>query len=184
MILASTALNSVVAPDLLPQFLATLGEVSHQPGFSGTSVLSAVDAGLREAHVGAGSTPLAIAFAVHMVYLLLAMAFGAAVLWSRAPADLHKALLFAFMGALLASPRLIEYDMALVAIPFLVFLRDLVRDRGLGLSIAVAGLVAALVLVRTPLADWGGFVTLLGVWIGMGMTWLMGPQSESSRAPA
>lgn len=183
-IIASTALNYFVSGELFQQFVATMRDFSHQAGFSGTSVMSGVELVLKSVRLGSENAALLIALGVHLVYALMVAAFGAAVLWSRPPRNAHVAFLFAFMGALLASPRLIEYDMALLAIPFVVFLRDLLRERGLGLGIAVAGFLAALVLVRTPLADWGGFVALLGVWLGMGIAWLTGPQGESLRATA
>ena len=185
LIVAGYALNYMAPPRLLEGFTTTLASVTHISAFGGTSVMTAVQTMLDRLHISnQTSITTLLAVGIHCLYALVMMSFAVAVMWSKArPKDAYVSLLWAFMGALLISPRLAPYDLALLVIPFLVFLRQLVisEDR-FGLHIAMAAAVLAAGLATTPLADWGALVVLCGVWGGIGCDWLMQKHASSTEA--
>jgi hypothetical protein len=179
LILATFAFNYVIAPDLFHQFNETLVAVMNVPGYVGTSVMTAAQVLLGKAHLSASMVSIG-ALAVHGVYAFLVVVFAATVLWTRARPERSWVFLWTLMAALLISPRLAEYDMSLMVIPFLFFLGLLIERRDIGFGVAVAGFVTAISLVRTPFADWGAFIALFGVWLGIGLSWLA--QAGSGRS--
>jgi hypothetical protein len=174
LIVATYALNYLMPPLLVHGFVTSLQAVSQVTAFVGTSVLTAVQISLGRLAVGHGTLVVLISWGAHCLYALLLLGFAASVMWTRARpvASPYLASLWAFMAALLISPRLAPYELALLVIPFLIFIQRLLAARDLGLGIAIAGFIAGASLVTTPLADWGGFVALLGVWVGIGVSWL------------
>ncbi len=184
-IVGAYALNFLMPPLLVHGFVESLASVSHVTAFVGTSVLTAVQVTLDKAsHGGSSRLVNLLPWGVHCVYALSLLIFAARIMWSsvRSRISPQLALLWAFSAALLVSPRLAPYEMALLVIPFLIFLQQLLATRDIGLGISIAGFVAAVSLVTTPLADWGGLLALLGVWVGIGVSWLRGGASGRERA--
>jgi hypothetical protein len=173
LIIASYALNFLAPPLLLNGFLTTLASASHTTGFVGTSVLTAVQVTQDRIGIAHSLAATTLAWGVHCAYALSLLGFGIAVMWSRhRPREPWLAFLWALVAALLISPRLAPYELALLVIPFLILLRILLTKGGLGLGIAVAAFVLAASLGTTPLADWGGLLVVLGVWMGVGCNWV------------
>jgi uncharacterized membrane protein len=83
-----------------------------------------------------------------------------------------------FLSALLISPRIFDYDLAVISIPFVLLARMLLMKRGLGLGVAVTVAVFGLILLRTPsyfqipLSEWSASFVIIGVWFGAAVEWL------------
>jgi hypothetical protein len=147
--------------------------------------MGAVQAFLRESHFAKPALTLPIALGVHAIYGLILMAFAISVMWSKArPSDKRMAFLWALTAALLALPRIIDTDLAVLIIPFLVFARSLIVARGPGLTVLAVGFVLAVSMSRTPLADWGGIIVVAAAWAGMGVDWLRAANPAPSLARA
>ena len=177
MILLSYSANYFIAPELFHQFSAALLQSSQSGSLIGTSVMSAAQAALARLPNAQALPVVWIALAIHAVYSLLMVVFAAVVLWSRrgseqAQGEPALTFLWVFMTALLLSPRLLPYDLALLVIPFVLLLRHLLLNGRRGRHFAGATLVICASLSLTPLADWAALVALLGVWAGMGFQWL------------
>jgi hypothetical protein len=178
LILLSYSANYFIAPELFHQFSTALLQSSQSGSLIGTSVMSAAQAALTRLPNAQALPVVWIALAIHAVYSLLVVMFAAVVLWSRrgseqaegAPAAMT--FLWVLMTALLLSPRLLPYDLALLVIPFVLLLRHLLLNGRRGRHFAGAALVISASLGLTPLADWAAVVALLGVWAGMGFQWL------------
>jgi hypothetical protein len=165
--------NYWIAPDLMPGFLKTFTVISGENTALGFSVMAGVETALRAMRFHPAEFIQPIGFAVNLVFAALAMAFATAVMWTKArPKDESLAFLWALTCAFLVSPRMIESDIAILVIPFVLFLRQLVASRGIGLWVAIGAFIVGTCLTRTPMADWSGFVALFGVWLAIGLEWL------------
>jgi hypothetical protein len=82
------------------------------------------------------------------------------------------------LSALLISPRIFDYDLAIVSIPFVLLARMLLTERGLGIGVAVTVAALGFILLRTPssfqtqLSDWSATFVIVGVWFGAAVHWL------------
>jgi hypothetical protein len=184
LVMAGYTLNWILAPGLVHGWLDTMGAFANGPGFVGISVMEAVHVTLQTLHFAPRLIgPLALG--IHAVYSAGVIGFSALALWTRArPADARLVLPWALMAAMLISPRLIENDLAIAVIPFLVLLMRLVSARGIGLGVAVAGFVLGTSLIKTPLGDWGALFALLGVWLGSGIDWFCAAAPASMKTAA
>jgi hypothetical protein len=173
--LAAYLINYATAPQLVAGFTSTLARIAQDPGYTGDTVMSAVQIALGRVHLVAHGLVLPIALAVHAVYAAALLAFAIAVMWSDArPADSHSALLWSFTGAMLLSPRLIEGDLAILVVPALALIAAMVERRGVGLLILLVGLIAGSSMVKIRYAEWEGLIILTAVWIGYGLDRLSG----------
>lgn len=92
--------------------------------------------------------------------------------------------LWAFMGAMLISPRLLTYDLAPLVIPAIVFLIDMVARRGIGFWVSLVGLIAGASMVKIHYAEWEGLIDLTAIWAGYGLDQLVMSREPSSAAHA
>ena len=76
------------------------------------------------------------------------------------------------MSAYLVSPRLLEYDMAILSVPLVRLGLMLLSSKGAGLMIAVSIGICGCILIRTPFVPWVGTFVMLGVWLGSAVQWL------------
>jgi hypothetical protein len=91
------------------------------------------------------------------------------------------------MSAFLISPRIFDYDLAVVIVPFVLLARMLLIERGLGLGVAVTVAVFGFILLRTPslfqteLSKWSATFTIVGVWFGTAAHWLTLVRADQGR---
>jgi len=169
------ASNYVIAPDLARGFSHAMQQISTDPMYIGQAVMGAVQAILRKGDMVPRSMFVPIALSVHAIYAVVLLAFAAALLWGKArPRDPHMAFLWALSAAILASPRIIENDVAILVVPYIVFFRSVLEARGPGLVIAGAALIVGVSLSMTPIFMWGGLVAIIGMWFGIGFDWILG----------
>ena len=172
--LALYSLNFFIEPGLWQDYLATVKVISHLPGHIGVTPMAGAVIALNEIHSLGDRSFTAIVLAVHAVFAASVIAFSVSVMWGRArPADGYEIIGWVIMAALLISPRLVEYDVAIMTIPFVFLLRRLVNEQGPALWVVLGGVFFATGLVRTPLSDMAGFVVLAAVWLATGVSWLM-----------
>lgn len=177
--------NWWIAPDLMPGFLKTFSVISGENTALGFSVMAGAETALRAMRFHPAELIQPIGLAVNITFAVLAMAFATAVMWTKArPKEEGLAYLWALTCAFLVSPRMIESDIAILVVPFVLFLRQLVASRGIGLWIAVGSFIIGTCLTRTPMADWSGFVALFGVWLAMGIEWLGFGDAKAARLSA
>lgn len=177
--------NYWIAPDLMPGFVKTFTLISGENTALGFSVMAGAETALRAMRFHPVELIQPIGFGINVAFAALAMAFATAVMWTKArPKDEGLAYLWALTCAFLVSPRMIESDIAILIIPFVLFLRQLVTSRGIGLWVALGAFTIGTCLTRTPMTDWSGFVALFGVWLAIGLEWLGIGETKATPARA
>ena len=83
------------------------------------------------------------------------------------------------MSAYLVSPRLLEYDMAILIVPLIRLGQMVIKNRGTGLAVAAAISVCSFALIRTPFVPWVGTFALIGVWLGAAVDFLFADRQFS-----
>jgi hypothetical protein len=165
-------------PQLFREFIATIAQQSDS-GMVGLSLYSLL---LRSFHLvlGPGLRGIgAIALAIHFVFvaIIVTLSYSAAAR-RRRPMQFDIYCCWMFMSACLISPRLLDYDIALLVVPVVVLGQMLLSMKGPGLAIAAVVAILGFVFMRTPLSDWSGIIAIVGIWLGSGVAWLGGQLPE------
>src|SRR5262249_43330140 len=93
-----------------------------------------------------------------------------------------------FISAFLVSPRVFDYDLAVVAVPFVLLSRMLLIQRGLGLGVAATTAIFAFTLLRAStslkidLMQWSPVFVIVGVWFGTAVHWMMSARCKRAKA--
>jgi hypothetical protein len=181
LIIGAYVLNYLFAPALFREFAAGVAASSQGADFVGISVMSGVQAALGRIP-SARSLPVPfIALAAHCVYALAMVAFATIVMWTRRlrgaldQSESDLTFCWALTAALLLSPHLQPYDLAPLAIPFVIMLRHLLLHSTTGPYFVGASILVSACLATTPLSDWAALPTLLGIWCGISVYWLAPP---------
>jgi hypothetical protein len=167
------ATNYIFSPELFSQFVVVMGIESKDTlqsiGFSFYSLAVAV----LQTVVSSNFRVQVIALSMHFFFVLFIfiLAYVIAAKHTR-PKHFDLFSVWLFMSAYLVSPRLLEYDMAIIVVPFVLLARMLILNGGIGLAVAAAASICSFFLIRTPFVPWIGTFALFGVWLGAAVHWL------------
>jgi hypothetical protein len=175
------ALNYIIDPVRFSEYIAQIGEQSSDLSNIGLSFYSLATEIISVA-LGPTNHRLAVALVAIGFHLLFSLAifviaYASAGLRSR-PERFDPFCCWLFMSAFLISPRIFDYDLAVIIVPFVILGQVLLKERGPGLATAVVVAIFGSILLRTPssfetdLSKWGAMFAILGVWIGMAVNWL------------
>jgi hypothetical protein len=155
------------------QFSEYVAQIAGHSGETGLSIFS-IASQIIKATLGPNDSRLfVLALGIHLTFTatILLVAYAIAKHHAR-PERFDLFCCWVFMSAFLISPRIFDYDLAVVTIPFVLLARNLLIEGGLGISVAAIVAGAGLLLVRTPspfqtaVSDWSATFTILGVWLG------------------
>jgi hypothetical protein len=182
------ALNYLLNPVLFTEYVSELTRISSDGGgVLGWSLFSLVTAILRTLLGPNASLLLAGSLQLLFIAIILLFAYYISERKIR-PGRFDLFCCWLFLSAFLISPRIFDYDLAVVIVPVVLLTRMLLIERGFG--IAIAAIVAALgtILLRTPeqfqisLSAWTGAFMILGVWFGVVTHWMTQACSEGKAA--
>jgi hypothetical protein len=167
------SMNYVFDSTLYSQYLSSVQLVSHSPEVAGWSLFSFA---LKLFYLVPGlNSDVAVfsAFVVHFVFafILVLIAYAVSKRYPR-PHCFDLLCCWYFLSAFLISPRVFDYDVAVITVPFVLLGRMLIVERGLGLVVALSVAVCGLVFVRTPLSDIISCMPIIGVWLGVAVHFL------------
>lgn len=182
MIAALYAINYASNPRLFFEFLTVVTSQSQDVFLVGRSLYSFVLSGLANAVGSESHLTSVVAWGMHFIFVVIVLLFAYAVARGRRcrPARFDLFCCWIFMSACLISPRLTDYDTAILIVPFVLLGQMLLRDSRLGVGIAATVAFCGSVFMRTPLTDWSGLFAILGIWLGTGVHWLVVGQADSS----
>lgn len=172
------AIDYALHPQLFQQFVTVIAQVSgaDMVGRSLYSLLvRALQLVLGSEHRGLTLFALGVHFIFVAVIALLAYAVA-----KRHPRPMQFDLFscWIFMSACLISPRLLDYDVALLVVPFVLLGQMLLKQPSVGIGIAAIVAALGFVFMRTPLSDWSGTIALVGVWLGACVQWLVAGKAD------
>jgi hypothetical protein len=188
-LIALYALNYFISPALFSEYAAQIAAQSSGFGNIGWSIYSLATEIIKTA-LGPNDDRLSvvIALGIHLVFVvtILLIAYSIAERRPR-PERFDLFCCWLFMSAFLISPRIFDYDLAVVIVPFVLLARMLLIERGLGLGVAVTVAVFGFILLRTPslfqteLSKWSATFTIVGVWFGTAAHWLTLVRADQGR---
>jgi hypothetical protein len=179
-LIALYALNYLFSQELFSEYIVRIAAQPSNTNNIGLSIFSLV-AKISEAMLrpNDGRLPV-IALGIHMFLVVIIFLFAYAIAERRVrPASFDLFCCWLFMSAFLISPRIFDYDLAVVIVPFVLLGRMLLVERGLGTGVAAIVAVLGFTLLRTPLmfktplSEWSATFTILGVWLGAAIHWLV-----------
>ena len=174
--------NYFFNPELFDLYVAHVKMYSTDQQVAGFSLYSLIIMGLKPI-VANDFRVSVIALGIHfaLVLLILGLAHAIAVKHTR-PRSFDLFSCWIFMSAYLLSPRLLEYDIAILVVPFVRLGRMLLLKGGTGLAVAAIIGISGCIFVRTPYALWIGTIWMIGVWLGAAILWLRvnGPEAAGS----
>src|SRR5277367_914989 len=122
-----------------------------------------------------------VAWGLHFIFAVMVLLFAYAVARGHGrPTRFDLFCCWIFMSAYLISPRLTDYDTAILIVPFVLLGQMLLRESRLGTGIAATVAFCGSVFLRTPLTDWSGLFAILGIWLGTGVHCLVAGQIDNS----
>jgi hypothetical protein len=167
---ATYSMNYVFSPTWYSQYVTNMEIVAHSPDVAGWSLFSLV---LKSFYAIIGSNKnvaVLLSFGIHFCFAAIVILVAIAVS-ERFPRPYCFDLLccWYFLSAFLISPRIFDYDVAVISVPFVLLGRMLLIERDIGLVVALSVAVCGLMLIRTPLADGIPAMPILGVWLGVAL---------------
>ena len=175
------ALDYAFNPRLFSEFLTVVTSQSQDVFLVGRSLYSLVLSGFHLVIPSENHLTLAVAWGLHFIFVAMVFLFAYAVARGRRrPTRFDLFCCWIFMSAYLISPRLTDYDTAVLIVPFVLLCQMMLRDSRLGMGIAATVAFCGSVFMRTPLTDWNGLFAILGVWLGTGVHWLVAGRADSS----
>ncbi len=166
-------------PDLFHQFIAQMKADAQGGAVAGWSLFALVSLAVRSgfglfdpmAHI------IMIAFELVSIAIVLLLAHEISDRRQR-PIRFDLFCCWLLLSAFLISPRLFDYDLAVVVVPVTLLAQMLLTQKGFGIAVAIFVVGCASVFMRTPadfpvmLSEWGGTFIILGVWLGAAVQWL------------
>src|SRR4029078_9695235 len=126
-----------------------------------------------------GQLSFAIALGIHVVLVVAIILIAYSIAERKARPDRFNLFCcWLFISAFLISPRVSDYDLAVVIVPFVLLARMLLIERGLGIAVAVAVAAIGFSFMRTPpsfeteLSKWSAIFAILGMWFRAAVHWL------------
>src|SRR6185437_2120284 len=172
--------NYFYDPDLFWQFVSLIGRLSREPEIAGFSLYSFAITALRMAFPNDIRVSI-IASGLHITFALFVCMLAYSVAQKRTRPERFDLLsCWLFMSAYLISPRLLEYDMAVLVVPLIRLGRMLLLQRGIGIAVAGGIGICGCILLRTPFVQWVGTIVLVGVWVGSAVHWLVADRQLNS----
>jgi len=169
------ALNYVVSPMQFSEYLRQIGTQSNEVGLSIFSLATRFTKGVLE---WGGLQSFILPLAVYGVVSITILGIAFAVAEQRRPETFDLFCCWLFLAAFLISPRMYDFELAVVTVPFVLLARMLLLERGIGISVAAVAIAMGFLLVRNPpffgvsLSDWTASFAIFGVWLGAGIHWL------------
>ena len=124
-----------------------------------------------------------IALSLHFIFVIIifTLAYSISAKHVR-PQRFDLFCCWLFMSAYLVSPRLLEYDIAILIVPLIRLSRMLLLSAETGLGVAAVIGIFGWILIRTPLVPWVGTFALVGIWLGSAVHWLIAePRANRTR---
>jgi len=175
------AIDYASNPRLFAEFLSAATWQSEDAFLVGRSLYSFVLSGFpvfvgHESHLTS-----MVAWGLHFIFAVMVLLFAYAVARGHGrPTRFDLFCCWIFMSAYLISPRLTDYDTAILIVPFVLLGQMLLRESRLGTGIAATVAFCGSVFLRTPLTDWSGLFAILGIWLGTGVHCLVAGQIDNS----
>ncbi len=180
-VVALYALDYAFNPRLFGEFLTVTASQSRDVFLVGRSPYSLVLSGFQFFVGSDNHLTLAVAWSVQFIFGAIILLFSYATARGRSrPTQFDLFCCWIFMSAYLLSPRLTDYDTAIVIVPFVLLGQMLLRESRLGMAVAATVAFCGSVFLRTPMTDWSGLFAILGIWLGTGVHWLVAGQIDSS----
>ena len=178
-VIAAYALNYLITPALFSEYLAQILGQHSNSGYLGLSIFSLATALIKGPLSPNGGHIFAIAISIHLVFVAIVVLLAFAIAERRGrPKHFDLFCGWLVVSGFLISPRIFDYDLAIVIVPIVLLTRMLLTERGLGIGVAVivAGLGFILLrtpsLFETPLSEMSATFTIVGVWMGAAVQWL------------
>jgi hypothetical protein len=188
-LIALYTLNYFISPALFSEYVAQIAAQSSDFRNIGWSFYS-LSTQIIKVALGPNGDRLSvvIALGIHLVFVvgILLIAYSIAERRAR-PERFDLFCCWLFMSAFLISPRVSDYDLAVVIVPFVLLARMLLIERGLGMGVAVTVAVFGFILLRTPLSfetelsKWSATFAIVGVWFGAAVHWLTLVRADGER---
>ena len=175
------AANYLFNPELFSQFVTAMRTTSMDTQAIGFSIYSIAVAALQTVFPNDFFRVQVIAIGMHFFLVLVIFLLAHAIAAKHArPQRFNLFCCWLFMSAYLVSPRLLEYDMAILVVPLVRLGRMLLSNGGTGLAVAAAIGICGFILIRTPFVPWVGTFALIGVWLGSAVHWLW-PNTQAAQ---
>ena len=174
-LLGMFVLNYLVSPTQFSEYLHKIGGQPNEVGLSIFSFAVRFTKGVLEWD---GPQSVILPFAIYALASITIVGIALAVADRRRPETFDLFCCWLFLAAFLISPRMFDYDLAVVTVPFVLLARMLLFERGIGISVAAVVIAMGFLLVRSPLpfrvslSDWTASFAIFGVWLGAGIHWL------------
>jgi hypothetical protein len=180
---AAYSMNYVFYPDLFSEYVTKIALFSHSPGGAGWSLFSLALSAFHYIPGLNGNRGILLAFGIHFLFMgvIVLVAYAISERYRR-PIRFDLLCCWYFMSAFLISPRIFDYDVAVLTVPFVLLGRMLIIERGLGITVALSVAVCGFALIRTPMSDWSGILAIMGVWIGAAVHLLSTERVGGARA--
>jgi hypothetical protein len=183
-------LNYLIEPTLFGEYVEELTRISKDgggvTGWSLYALVSSITNGLLPSDMRLPT--FAIGF--HLAFVIAIFLLTYAIRRRRArPEDFDLFCCWLFMSAFLMSPRIFDYEVAMLSVPAVLLARMLFMRIGLGIIVAACIVASGTVLLRTPtpfhspLAEWTGTFVILGLWVGSAVHWLTIKPGRATRHP-
>ncbi|HEY5504588.1 MAG TPA: glycosyltransferase 87 family protein, partial [Sedimentisphaerales bacterium] len=186
-LVALYALDYLLNPLLFSEYVAQITAQQSHLGNIGLSLFTLATAIMKVAFGPNSALILPLAIGIHFLFTAIIILVAYAIAERRVrPQRFDVFCCWVFMSAFLISPRIFDYDLAIVIVPFVLLARMLLVERGLGIGVAVTVAIFGLIL-RTPstfqtdLSEWTATFAILGVWLGAATHWLTYQVADSER---
>jgi hypothetical protein len=173
-------LNYLVEPTLFHEYLEELTRISRDGGgVTGWSLYSLISS-LTNGLLPSDTRLPTIAVGVHLAFIIAIFLLTYAIMQRRTrPESFDLFGCWLFMSAFLMSPRIFDYEIAVLTVPAVLLARMLLVKPGQGIIVAACIAVTGTIFLRTPapfhtpLAEWSGTFVILGIWFGSAVHWLI-----------
>ena len=172
------ATNYFLEPQLFTEYLAQLSAQQSHLSNIGISFFTLASS-ITRLLIKAPSLSTAISIVIHLWFVAVIFLISIAVTGRTNRSRRFDSLCcWLFLSGFLISPRLFDYDLALIAVPFALLVRDLVVRRQSGAGVAIAMASVSLFFTRIPagiplqLSDWSPTFLIAGIWLGTAVDFL------------
>jgi len=183
------ALNYFITPGLFSEYVSLIASGSSDARNAGMSIYSFVVEVIKLV-LGPGHQRVSViaALGIQFVFVIsiLSLAYSIFEKFPR-PERFDLYCCWLFISAFLISPRISDYDLAVVSVPFVLLSRMLLMNRGPGLGVALVTAIFAFILLRASttlkvdLLQWSPIFAVLGVWLGTAVHWIMSARDTGAR---
>ena len=172
-------LNYFVSPELFSEYVTQIAAQASASSNIGWTIYSLASEITNMALGRNTQLSLAIALGIHVVLVVAIILIAYSIAERKARPDRFNLFCcWLFISAFLISPRVSDYDLAVVIVPFVLLARMLLVERGLGMAVAVAVAAIGFSFMRTPpsfeteLSKWSAIFAIIGIWFGVAVHWL------------